>query len=759
MLESTSNKRSPLRTLFIAFVLTLSLVFSIFAYYIWQQVWRESRAELNHFNQQVVQTTDQTLIRYESLLRLVGESLYAMDIIRHPENGRDLLEQSLLVTPAMAGFGIARNDGQLVLVSGIETGVALPNLLQYDRSRASFLQALESKRMIAGRTYFMELLEHWVIPIRLTIGNGQSTPFVMTAGFDINAKEVPWNKINLPPGLEIRLLRPDGYWQFIKPLQHEQKKSSYGAQVSDKTLAAITTPDPATETPEIEGASVFHLDGRYCISSYMPRWQLYSMVSIGASEITARFIERMLFPAIFYLTLLLFGGVIYTLQRKQQQRYETKLIYQAHYDHLTNLPNRVLVHERLRQAVSLARRDKQIVAVAFLDLDNFKRVNDTFGHMVGDELLKLCADRLTELLRESDTVSRLSGDEFLLIFPHISTAGSVETIAHAIQKAFDFPFRIRNHEIYTSCSIGIALYPTDAETSDELLQAADTALYEAKSSGRMTHRFYSAKMNQAVERRMQLETGLRSALKRSEISLVYQPQIDLNSGRWIGCEALVRWNSTELGQVSPDEFIPVAEETGLIRKLGQFVIEQAGKDLADLLVHTDSPLSMSINLSPRELYEIGLVSHITGILTKYDLPPTLIELEITESGMVESGDQLQRLRELGISIAIDDFGTGFSSLSYLQRFPITTLKIDRCFLADLETDKQAALLVKSIVTLGLSLNLRIIAEGIETESQLEFMKNTGCSIGQGYLFSEPLPLSEFKDQLIKNHREQQSTRR
>ncbi|HID48346.1 MAG TPA: EAL domain-containing protein, partial [Chromatiales bacterium] len=402
------------------------------------------------------------------------------------------------------------------------------------------------------------------------------------------------------------------------------------------------------------------------------------------------------------------------------------------------LPNRLLAMDRLDQALELARRERRSLAIAYVDLDHFKRVNDSFGHLVGDALLKQVATRLRKVLRGGDTVARLGGDEFLLILPEIDSVDAAEMVVSRVQRLFEQPFLIDPREIYSAVSIGIAMYPADGGDVEQLLRAADTALYRAKDSGRKTHCFYSEEMNREAERHMQLEAAFRHALENDELYLVYQPQVDLPTGRWTGCEALLRWNNPQLGMVPPVEFIPVAEETGLIRAVGNFVLREACRDLVRLQSAMNSPFRMSINLSAWQIRQPDLPAVVGGLLKEYGLEPETMEMEVTESTMVESGTQLQSLRELGLRIALDDFGTGFCSLGYLQRFPVNTLKIDRSFIRNIDSDDGGARLVEAVVNLGTSLQLDIVAEGIEDSIQLEFLRQIGCPTGQGYFFSQPL---------------------
>jgi diguanylate cyclase (GGDEF)-like protein/PAS domain S-box-containing protein len=426
-----------------------------------------------------------------------------------------------------------------------------------------------------------------------------------------------------------------------------------------------------------------------------------------------------------------------------QRRYEEQLVYQATHDPLTGLPNRNLLQDRLGQALALeAFRRRNPIGVMFLDLDNFKKVNDTLGHTVGDMLLKAVANRLRNCVRGGDTVSRLGGDEYILVLPNVKEMHDVTTVAKKLIGVFSTPFLLMGHEIYITASIGIALFPSDGDTVDALLKNADAAMYHAKEQGKNNYQFYSEEMNTRVFERMALETSLHRALRQQEFLLYYQPRVDLRTGRISGVEALVRWNHPEMGLVPPARFIPLAEETGLIVPIGEWVLRTA---CAQNKAWQDAglpPLRMAVNLSARQFRQENLIQMVADALAETGLDPRWLELELTESLLMERAEQsvsiLRSLADMGIDIAVDDFGTGYSSLGYLKRFPITNLKIDQSFIRDIASDPDDAILVRTIITMAHGLGMKTVGEGVESLEQIDFLYRHGCEEVQGYYFSRPL---------------------
>jgi diguanylate cyclase (GGDEF)-like protein len=451
---------------------------------------------------------------------------------------------------------------------------------------------------------------------------------------------------------------------------------------------------------------------------------------------------------------LLMRSMQYSIERK---RYQVQIEHQANYDALTGLPNRTLLHDRLRQSV-FAQRNLRPVAVVFMDLDHFKFVNDSLGHSAGDELLKQMAERLRSVLRDGDTVARLGGDEFVLI---LNDQNNEEIVFRAMQRIIariNEPILIEGKELYVTCSAGISLHPQDGPDVDTLLKNADVAMYRAKEAGRNNFQFFTAEMNQLVNERLALEHALRRALERKEFLLHYQQKVNLKTGAIVGSEALLRWKHPEWGLVRPARFVPLAEETGLIVQIGEWVLEEACRQNMAWRKEGLEPGIVSVNLSARQFRQQGLVRAVSRILATTGLDPSWLEMEITESMVMHNAEAaiaiLQGLKSLGMTLSVDDFGTGYSSLAYLKDLPIDVLKIDRSFVRDIKAGggDGEGVLAQAIISLGHALHLKVIAEGVETDDQVRFLAKHRCDEVQGFYYGEAMVPEDFALLLAKSRR-------
>jgi diguanylate cyclase (GGDEF)-like protein/PAS domain S-box-containing protein len=448
------------------------------------------------------------------------------------------------------------------------------------------------------------------------------------------------------------------------------------------------------------------------------------------------------------------GVVITSRDVSERKKAEKRNQYLLQHDGLTGLPNRLLMQDRLQQAIVKARRGGGLVALMFIDLDRFKTVNDSFGRVIADALLKQVAERLRNCLRDTDTVARLGGDEFIIMLPDAATAQVVGEVAQRVLIEFSRPFRDGDQEMYVSASIGISLFPRDGSDPDELVKHADRAMYSAKDSGRNMYRYFTEDLNLEVHEKVMLESGLRRAIKGGELRLFYQPKIDLATNRVIGAESLARWQHPTLGLISAAKFIPVAEESGLIVELGEWVLRAACEQLRTWQ-QEGVALQVAVNVSARQLHHGNLADLVMAVMTDSHVDPRLIEIELTESAIMQhtqaSISTLERLKSYGISIAIDDFGTGYSSLSYLKRLPLDILKIDPSFVRDITTDRNDEAIVRAIIGLARSLGKKVIAEGVEEDAQLSFLNAYGCNFGQGFLFGRPTSAEAFADLVRKQN--------
>ncbi len=456
----------------------------------------------------------------------------------------------------------------------------------------------------------------------------------------------------------------------------------------------------------------------------------------------------------FLLQTVIGVGMIACLLEDEREAAElagVEIEHLAYHDSLTGLPNRPLFIDRMIVALAQADRTNQSLAVLFLDLDRFKDINDSLGHAIGDTLLKAIAERVRRCVREGDTVARIGGDEFTLLIPKVESVEDAARVAQKVIEALKIPFIIADRELFVTTSIGMSLYPADGLDPDTLVRNADTAMYRAKEQGGDTYQLYAPAMNARALERLALENTLRRALLNNELVLHYQPLIDLRTKSVAGVEALIRWQHPEKGLLSPAHFISVAEVSGLIVPIGQWVLLTACRQMRAWQKRTGQKVSISVNLSARQFQQPDLVEKIQAALEETGIPPSSLELEITESNAMQNAENtihlLRELKALGVSIAMDDFGTGYSSLNYLKRFPIDTLKLDKMFVQDIATDKSDAAIVSAVIAMAHSLELEVVAEGVETEEQLAFLQEQNCDRIQGYLFSAPLTADELEDYL------------
>ena len=497
----------------------------------------------------------------------------------------------------------------------------------------------------------------------------------------------------------------------------------------------------------------FLQSGRHDKAFYQAMWASLLETGQWRGEIWNRRVDGEVYPELLSISAVYDGqgevsgyiGVFSDISSLKE--YEQRLEFLAHHDPLTRLPNRLLLDARLQHAIHHARRARGMLAVIFIDIDRFKYINDSLGHTAGDEVLKQLAQRLVRSVRSTDTVARISGDEFVVLLEDINGPEDVANVIKAITMTSATPFQAEHNELHLTFSMGISLYPDDGQKADELLRNADAAMYRAKDLGRNTYQFYTEDLTTAAFEHMYLESALRQAVQEERFRLVYQPQIDLGSRRYIGMEVLLRWDHPEQGTISPARFIPIAERVGLIRDIGQWVLRTACMQARRWLDQGIEFGRISVNVAGPQLQNDACIDTLKGILDETGLPPRQLEIEVTESfvmlGTREMIDKLNAFRELGIKIAIDDFGTGYSSLSYLKSLPIDKLKIDQSFIRDILHDPNDMAITEAIIAMGKALGMEVIAEGVEEAGQAELLQKRGCDQAQGYYFSRPVPPAEL----------------
>jgi diguanylate cyclase (GGDEF)-like protein/PAS domain S-box-containing protein len=440
-------------------------------------------------------------------------------------------------------------------------------------------------------------------------------------------------------------------------------------------------------------------------------------------------------------------GVVLTSRDVTERKHaEERAQYLANYDILTGLPNRTLMYDRVSQAVAYAKRSRERIALLHVDVDRFKMINDSLGHDVGDEILKAAAERIKRCTGESDTVARVGGDEFTILMPDAGGLGDVTACAAKILSQMSQPFPSEREDVFVSASIGVSLFPDDSRSADSLTKHADAAMHSAKTLGRNNYQFFTQALNEEVQHRMVLETGLRLALKRDEMRLVYQPKVDLVTREIIGAEALLRWHHPKHGLIPPAQFIPVAEESGLVGQIGEWVLRDACRQISHWQHMGLSP-QIAVNVSARQFQQYDVAKLVSEVIEEAQISPESLEIELTESAVMQDAEAsivtVEKLSKLGVRVSIDDFGTGYSSLSYLKRLPLDMLKIDRSFVRDISSDPNDAAIVRAIITLARNLGMEVVAEGVEDEEQLAFLNAYGCQYAQGFLFGQPMIAEEL----------------
>jgi diguanylate cyclase (GGDEF)-like protein len=732
------------------------------AYSRWQALESDAVVELAYLNRMMSSSLALNFDQQAIMLDLLGRQLLVDQSADSRAQAQASLDRILQQNKSLLAFGLANLDGEIVVGSSNLDLDKMPNLKQSEKSRKSFLKAMESEHMVLGRTYFLAALDEMIIPIRKGIRDADNRLIgVMTAGI---------RPVELLPQLDsIYHERANTMPYRLQLIHGEERYYAYvsGIQDSSRLREIIDNPIAADEIALLEQALreelglglaevrnysapvVFMatgLDGVTQLRSlvYLPRYELWATASVPLRAL----IEQLWKSAIYYLVtfalLCLVAFYMFWQIATAEQKKHDELLRQASQDFLTGLKN--------RQYLRLAEPDwvsegAAPFSVFFIDLDNFKNINDSHGHSYGDILLKEVAVRLLSIFSESDLVCRQGGDEFIVISRTCDEA-DITKLASEVLQSLASPYYVENYNFVMGASIGVAHYPADGDSFETLFSAADTAMYQAKNVKNSFYIFSRELRDELVET-TNIQQALPQALDDGEFSLVYQPQV-LDGQIPVGVEALIRWKNGELGQVPPDRFIRVSEGNGMIIDIGHFVIEQALYDLSDInRHHYCQTLELSINVSIRQLQENGYVERLSRSLEKFEFPPSLLTLEITEGIFVDDLQYLipvlHKIRSLGVKLSMDDFGTGYSSLSLLKQLPIDELKIDKSFIDNIATRNEDRLMVLNIIDIAQNLGIKVVAEGIEQAEQSVLLLELGCNLQQGYFYSGPVEL----DQLIE----------
>lgn len=736
---------TPLWRLFwLLSVVTLLLSLSL-ARYFYNDVIQNKFRDLDQFNTLVKEGwVESRLFAQEAVLKLLSERLVEMDGISHPEHAMNLLDSLVKNSPNVIGIGVFDSIGNLI-VSTHHSNQQFPNLMQSTATQATFLKALSRDHMVLGHTYYNPYFDKWILPLRLAFRTPTGEQYVVASWYDAESGNALFHHDNIPEDLTSAVISSD--FVMLDYKVEYPRDTIYFQQplpeavVEQFNLRKLKGSQRILQ-PYIDRDN--HL--RYISVTYIPKYEVYISLTRAHSEAIKVFepiaIKIALGTLFFWAVLYLFFFYV----SKKDRAAKATLEYQAKHDSVTGLMNRFAISQEIGVYIGRAKP----FCLAFIDLDNFKTINDLYGHRTGDQVLIQIAKRLSTLLEENIHCARFSGDEFALVIPY-EPEKAARVYQHVLE-LIKLPIDLEYSALRTSASMGVTVYPVDSESSEELMRYADIALNQAKKQ-KDRFIFFDQEFHKKVQRRSIIQELFKTALDNDEFYLAYQPQIAAKTNALIGVEALARWNSNQLGEISPDEFIPIAEQSGFIIPLGMYILEKACSATQAMWQATNSTYKLSVNISVRQLVEENFITNLSLLINRLKFPHEKLVLEVTESIMIEESDKiiqkLQLLRDQGIGVSLDDFGTGFSSLSMVSKLPISELKVDQSFIRDLLVDENHAHLAEIIIEIGRYLKLDIVAEGVEQQEHVNLLLKFGCHILQGYYFSRPLSIEDLEKYIIK----------
>ncbi|PME31269.1 histidine kinase [Vibrio sp. 10N.286.55.E10] len=739
-------------SLYALIVLLTLILFAALGVTKWQAN-RDDFTQQQHIQVELFSSSVSSLLTsQEALLEVVGHQLAQQsDFTRTASiQIRPILDKLLDTHPVIAAFGLLNTDGDYLSISSNLQLANQRNLLQYAPTKDSFLDALSSSSMVLGRTYFQESLNSLVIPLRKSISiDGNKIDAVMTAGLRLDATIVFENNAHAGSFNTLSLIRTDSYRQFYSSdIESESAYSSpVGKDVLQRIARTFTDHFGISVQEAMNGQETYSFvvdDEQYhslMSAKYIPNYKLWVVGRTDLTHVDSIFIQE--FSILFVAFIFLQFGFYFLVKSiaKNEQRTRSQLIYQANHDPLTSLPNRLYMRKNIGKWIE---DESEQFSLLFIDIDNFKCVNDTHGHDFGDKVLKQIALRLMRFRSRLSLLVRESSDEFLFLTP-LSNEAEVKRLAKRIIEVLSQPYEVESAQFLLGCSIGVARFPEHGKDLDSLLRSADISMYKAKQQ-QNSYSIFTTEMQDAHLYKMKVEQRLRIAIEKQTLFMVFQPLVRANESIH-GVEALVRWIDDELGFVPPDVFIPVAENTGLMQKLGTFIIESSIMQIAHLHRTTEQKIGLSINISVRQFSHQSFSEHLFATLEKYQLSPSCLTLEITESLFIEDvtlvKPTFEALKEKNIKISLDDFGTGYSSLSMLKALPIDELKIDKSFIENIAVDQQSLTMVQNIIAIGKNFGMVVLAEGVESNEHFAILKACGCDLMQGYYFSRPIPYDEL----------------
>ncbi len=747
-----------IRNLHLGFAALALLLMSFGLVFAWHS-WEAEKEHEQLYLSTIVEITGNSLSgyfdQYERSLAALGQELPTATSADALRRAQQQLKQFHQANPQLARLTLSTLDGRLLVADDQPIASVMPSSTDPESFKEAVQQLTGDARLRIGKARKSAFNEQWVIPLRYPLrGADGQYRLILSAILPISEQQSFWRDVPLPSNAAFGLLRDDAFILSRYPVPTKINYAELYGKPRDGKLVDYLRQNNFPQRGITEGFnSVAKADYLFAFHR-LAHYPLTVFVSTPISNLQKKWLTQAQF-SLWLSALLLFGGyAIFRWSVRRQMIWEGErntreetIAFLAQHDALTELPNRLLAKDRLQQALAYADRAKAKVALLFIDLDNFKAINDALGHSVGDALLRQVAIRLQGCLRETDTLSRQGGDEFLIILADIRDTNTVLRVVHAISDALASVFRLDEQDLETTASVGIAIYPDDGHDQETLLKKADTAMYHAKAAGRNTYRFFTDEMNQQADQNLRMRGWLRHALEHDEFVLHYQPQLDLHSGAVIGAEALIRLNQGGSELIPPGRFIGVAEDSGLIVPIGNWVLRTACRQAAAWRRAGLSDLVMAVNISAIQFRRGDLEQSVITALTDAGLPPSALELELTESMLIDGSEQVlgvvRRLQGIGVRFSIDDFGTGYSSLAYLKRFNVDKLKIDQSFVRDMANDSDDAAIVRALIQMSHSLNIKTIAEGIEDDATRAMLAAQHCDEGQGYFFARPLPADDF----------------
>lgn len=745
-------------TIFYILLIGAFIFLGIVSFTKWESVHEKYTTDQANLVKLVSNATHSLFLSQETTLNILGNQILK-------DKDPRVMDDLLILNPSIVAFGFVDLDGNYQHVSSNFNKAKLPNLRQHEATKDSFDYTMTQEKMVLGRTYFIAASGHWGIPIRKSIFDHEGKRVgVMTAGLAIEgAFKIFTENLSLGEYNKVTLIRNRDQFVQYQSSNHETPKNLYEKPLQTNFLMSIldtvmrkyhVSIDEIKQKPEIYTIETISTDDKsvQMALKYEPRYELWILSEIDHDQIVDDFIESFISYVLIFVIVHVILFLLFKIISHAEEKRSKDLIFQATHDELTKLPNRSYLQQSIQKWIY----DKAPpFSLYYLDMDHFKNINDSFGHQFGDILLVEFAKRISTMVRKESVVIRQGGDEFVIL-TYRTDEEDILTHSQSILNEISKPYHIKQFSFVVGASIGIAKYPEHGTSLDMLLRAADIAMYEAKKY-KNSVRLFAPSMQSGYLNRVNVEQALHKALDKHEFYMVYQPQVD-HEGTIYGVEALVRWNSAEMGLVPPDQFIPIAEAAGVMPRLGKFILSTTLKEMKSLQTELGLSLQTSINISIKQFMETHFLDYLTQKIEQENFSHISLCLEITESLFIEDIDYilplLQKVHEMGLHISMDDFGTGYSSLSILRKLPIDELKIDKSFVDAILNDVTAEKMIQNIIAIGKNLEMYILAEGVERKEQEDLLKEYGCDRFQGYLYSKPLSydaLKEFLEQQEKKH--------